>query len=617
MILDYLRLAFGTALVFLPGLLIARALGQRTTSAMLAWALAAQFVSWAVVFTVHGSIVLQLVLLLVLTAASFAVRIRHKRRDVPQRAQGLVLGGGVLLGIALWHVEGPVTGDGLFHEGRVRKLVDLGNLHLRTLDELAKGGLHPGYAFPLWHGLLADIAKLSGLDPEIVIRHESSLLVPIACVVAWESGVALFGSVAGGLSVLAASLGLYCFAGGHGGAYTSLALPATAGRQLLVPAAIALFFGFASTGRRTDLAALAAVLGSLALVHSSYALFLLVPLGAYAVVRWPEWRRSLVGLVVGYLPVALVLLWLRPLVDETLSHNPSKSTVQNSLEHYGGEIVGSPHHFHLSSAIYTRAGAVAVAALFLVPLAGFAARKRWGALVLGGTIAVLALTLIPLFFVHFSDAVSISQARRVAGFIPFPFAFAGGLAIVSRSIFVTPLALVAGIVLQWRFPGDFAYGLDHGGPGIVAWWALVGGVVALVAGLVWARPRRLERYGRGAAAAWLFVLPVAVHGFLHWSPAVKTDPHALSPSLLRELQRVPARAVIIGPLQTSYELVARAPVYVVAAPPTHVAATRANNPYVRRRQVDAWLAGRAPLVPRMYGATWAVNRRGRLYPLQR
>ena len=53
--IDYLRLAFATLVVLLPGRLVARSLGQRTTSASLAWALAVLFVSWALVFIVHGT----------------------------------------------------------------------------------------------------------------------------------------------------------------------------------------------------------------------------------------------------------------------------------------------------------------------------------------------------------------------------------------------------------------------------------------------------------------------------------------------------------------------------------------------------------------------------------
>src|SRR5581483_5009345 len=197
-----------------------------------------------------------------------------------------------------------------------------------------------------------------------------SLLVPLACLVAWEAGVALFGTVAGGLSVVAASVGLYCFAAGHGGSYVSLALPATAARQLLVPAGVALFFAFAASGRAADAAALAALFGALGLVHPTYALFALVPLGAYAVVRLPEWRRSAVALAAAAVPVLAAYVWLRPLVDETLSHNPTPTARAASLQQYAGElVVSTPHSYRLAAEVVGRAGPVAVAALALVPLA--------------------------------------------------------------------------------------------------------------------------------------------------------------------------------------------------------------------------------------------------------
>ena len=148
----------------------------------------------------------------------------------------------------------------------MRKLVALGNLHLRTVDEFKDGGLHPGYAFPLWHGFLALVAWVSHLDPGTVVRHEPSLLAPLACVLAWESGVALFGSAWAGASVLFASLAIFCFGPGHGGSFATLALPATAARQLLVPAALVLFFGWVETRSRAALAGTAAMFGALALV---------------------------------------------------------------------------------------------------------------------------------------------------------------------------------------------------------------------------------------------------------------------------------------------------------------------------------------------------------------
>ena len=618
MIGEYFRLVFGTVLVLLPGRLVARSLGQKSTSLTLAWAFASLFVAWTVVFVVHGTIWLAAGILAAIGAGALAVGKRGPApavvtvegwtiRSRPVFGHGAVFLGGILLGLLLWQVAGVVTGDGLFHLARVIKLVDLGNLHLRTVDEFKDGGLHPGYAFPLWHGFLALVAKLSGASPRVVVNHEASVLAPLACAVAWEAGVAVFRSAGAGFSVLFGSLALYCFAAGHGGAFVSLALPATSSRQLLVPAAYALFFTYAESGRRADLAAVVAVFGSLALVHPTYALFALLPLGAYSVVRWPEWRRSAQALAAALVPTGLVVLWLRPLVDETLSHDPSAADKATALQKYGGElVVSSLHSYRLAAEVLGRTGAVAVAALVLVPVAGLAARRRWGAFVLGGSVAVLALMLVPALFTHFADAVSLSQARRAAGFLPFAFAFAGGLALLARTALIVPAALAAGIVLEDRWPGDFAYGLRSGGPAFVTWFALVGGAGALVAGLLWARDRPKERFGVGAVAAAFFVLPVAVHGFARWSPLNPTDKTALSPALLRELQAVPARSVIIADPATSYELLAAAPVYVVAAPVPHVADTKANNPVQRVKDVELWLKTGDPAIPRRYGATWEV-----------
>ena len=149
---------------------------------------------------------------------------------------------------------------------------------------------------------------------------------------------------------------------------------------------------------------------------------------------------------------------------------------------------------------------------------------------------------MPTLFVHFSNLVSLSQSRRAAGFVPYSFAFAGGLALLARSWLLAPAALAAGIVLEREWPGDFGYGLSGSGPRVVTWIAFIGGAAALVLGAVFFRRRTVrERHGVAAVAAALFVLPVAVHGFRHWTPQVTSDPHALSPALLRELKRVPAR----------------------------------------------------------------------------
>ena len=611
--MDYLRLLLATFVVLLPGALIARALGQRLVSAAFAWGLAAIFVAWAAVFLFHRSIHLALVVLLLIAVVALAARrFTHEpssRSELGSRVTGWIWLGGFVLGLLLWPVEGIVSGDGLFHEARVRKLIDLTSLHLRSVDEFKDGGLHPGYAFPLWHGFLALVSWISGLDPQTVLRHEPSVLAPIACVVAWEAGVAVFGSRMAGVSVLAAQLALFAFAPGHGGSYATLALPGTAARQLIAPAAIALFF----TGNRLGVAA---AFGALTLVHPTYTLFLVIPLLAYVAIRAPEWRENLQLLAAALVPTGLVLLWLRPIANETLSRNPHGSALANGLQQYKSQlVVTNEHHYRLAAEVIGRSGVIAVAALLTLPVTALAIRRRWAAYALGGSVLVLALMLVPWLFVHFSDAVSLSQSRRAAGFAPLPFALAGAAAILMRRWSLVPLALVAGIVLQRLWPGDFDYGLRHGGPGWATWLALLGGAAALVAALI-LRPRPpVERHVLGAAAVALLALPVVVHGLAHWSARTKTDPFALSPRLVHNLRtRVPKGAIVLAPLQTSYRVVAVAPLYVVGLPVEHVANTKANQPYVRRKAVLHWVATNDPAVARRYGATWAI-RRGRLYRL--
>ena len=143
---------------------------------------------------------------------------------------------------------------------------------------------------------------------------------------------------------------------------------------------------------------------------------------------------------------------------------------------------------------------------------------------------------------HFSDAVSLSQSRRAAGFVPFAFAFAGGLALLSRSVAVLPLALVAGIVLEQRWPGDFAYGLGDGGPAAVTWFALrrrrPG---ARASGCVFADAADSERHGRARARGR--ALRAAGRGARLRGTgrrSHRSTAKALPPALLRELRSVPA-----------------------------------------------------------------------------
>ena len=113
---------------------------------------------------------------------------------------------------------------------------------------------------------------------------------------------------------------------GHGGAYTALALPATASRQLLVPAALALALAAMRKPSPGLLASAGLASLVLAVVHPTYAIFLWIPFGGFLAVRW-AWRReqmrsgalALAALVV---PAGLFLVWLVPVVRSTASVSP-------------------------------------------------------------------------------------------------------------------------------------------------------------------------------------------------------------------------------------------------------------------------------------------------------
>jgi hypothetical protein len=242
---------------------------------------------------------------------------------------------------------------------------------------------------------------------------------------------------------------------------------------------------------------------------------------------------------------------------------------------------------------------------------------------------VLAVELWPLVFPHFSNLVSLSQSRRLSGFIPFSVALAGGAAIVAR--FSRTLALVGGLAvgiwLQVAFAGDFGLRASRTAPAIVVWIALYGGIAALIAGalLTWRRygdpppPGSRPRGGIAALAVFFLVLPVAVHGFSNWTPEVKHDRDALTPGLIHFLRHdVAPRSVLFSDLATSYRATGFAPVYVVAVPPTHAANTRPNELAKRRRAVLRFFTHPSLEEPQAWRAQWLVlPRSGPVHAIER
>lgn len=625
----WVRLAAATLVVLLPGLLVARCLGQRSAAA--AFAASVTLVGAGLALTVALGASLDVTLAFVLAAGAIGLVWSLLGRELEgvslpgavRLVRSVVAVAGVGLGVGIWFVQGAFTGDVFFHLGRIRKLETLHSLSLHAVGEFRHSGLHPGYAFPMWHAWLALVSRLAGVDPTSVAAHEASILVPVALVLVFEMGWAIFRSIGLAVAVVLAQLAFKVFAPGHGGVYPFLWEPGTVATQLLVPAAVAFFFYFVRKPTWPTGLMLAATSGSLALVHPTYALFVAIPLGAFVIARTlltrgRDFRTGILAFAVFGLPMALAFLWLEPVVEQTIPVSPGPAQLAQNLHHYRSDLVfHSLARYNLAPARIDRNGAVTIVALLLVPLALLARRRRWAALVLGGTVAVLGIELWPLVFPHFSNAVSLSQSRRLSGFIPFAVALAGGAAIVAR--FSRTLAIVGGLAcgiwLQVAFAGNFGLRAPRTEPAIVVWIALYGGIAALVAGalLAWRRygdpppPGSRPRGATAALAVSFLVLPVAVHGFSDWTPQVKHDRDALTPGLIHFLQRdVAPRSVIFSDLGTSYRATAYAPVYVVAVPPTHAANTRPNELAKRRRAVLRFFTHPSLEEPQAWGAQWLV-----------
>jgi hypothetical protein len=573
------RLAIAAALILLlPGALVVARLGVpaavgTAVAAAFAWSVIILFVALAVTFLMDGSLALTLALV---AAVALLVALVPGRSTLgrPLRpdwiAAAAVGGGGALFAVAVWAAAGPLRGDALFHMARTRKLAELPALEsLRTLSEFPDGGVHPGYAVPLWHGVLALVGRLAGVDVTDVVLYLSAVLTPLALILAYAAGSALFGSWGGGVATAAAQAGVIELAGEHVTSFKLLSLPVAASVLLFVPALLALVFCFVAVGDRKMLLSIGAAALALAVVHPTYAVFVALPLGGFLVVRAMVARASAdfgrIGLALATLIVSssAYLLWLLPVATDVASYTPGERRRAHELAHYADRLDFFGDGFRLDPRLLATGGIAVTVALLSIPLAVFAWRSRWAAYVLGGALPVLAVALVPALFSRLADVVSLSQALRIRHFLPLPFAMAGG-------------------------------------------------AMLLAAALAWAAARaslgRRPSAEIAAAAALVLVLPIiAVRAATVERPA-RPD---LLPAGLAEAVRTRAepRELVVSDPVTSYRLVAYAPVTILAGPLAHVAQTPSDRPYDRLREVDRFLAAEAMERRRLlsaYGAAWLL-----------
>jgi hypothetical protein len=580
------RVAVAALLVLLlPGGLVVARLGGpagvgAALSAALAWSLAILFVALVGTFIVAGSLMLTVVLVAVVTLATALLPgrfgfARPLRAD--WAAAGAVACGGALLAVPVWVSAGPLRGDALFHVARARKLAELPALDsLRALSEFPDGGVHPGYALPLWQGAIALVGRLAGVDVADVPLHLSAALVPLALLLAYAAGSALFGGWAGGIATAIGQAGVIHLTGADATSFRLISFPVAASLLLIVPALLALVFSFLASGERRVLLSVGAAALALAVVHPTYVLFVALPLCGFLVASAVFARGSgearRIALAVGVLAASAAgyLLWLFPLARDVATYTPGERRRTQELFYYADRLDFSGSSFRLDPGLLTDGGTVVVAALLAIPIAALAWRSRWATYVLGGSLPVLAVALIPDFFSRAADFVSLSQALRIRHLLPLPYALAGAAIILAEAL--ASLARKLG------------------------------------------RCRPLSAEALAVAFTLALILPIVSLRAASAEPPAATDP--LPAGLVAAVRsRTEPRELVISDPITSYRLAAYAPVTILAAPLAHVAQTSADRPYARLRELDRLLlahgAERARLL-HAYAARWLIVDRHRI-----
>ena len=263
-----------------------------------------------------------------------------------------------------------------------------------------------------------------------VLLYLPAILVPLALLLAYAAGNAVFRSLYGGVALAAVQVANFGLARREDnlagtGFFETTTQPQAASHLLLVPAIVALAFAFLRDGGGIALLCLGAASMGLTLVHPSYTPFVAMLLLGFLLARlvlvrtWePLLTRATIALGAITAPLVLFLVLFYPVIRSSSSVTPSTSLRDHELANYGSFVTKLGPWFGMSPEAIARAGPVVVAGLIAIPLAAFAARRLWAALVLGGSVAVLVAVLVPPLFTILADVFSLSQARRLPEFLP-------------------------------------------------------------------------------------------------------------------------------------------------------------------------------------------------------
>lgn len=626
-----LQLAAATvgALV-LPGAVILRVLGWPSSSAAAVpicavWSITALAPGFVLMLAVDGGLVVCVGWLLAVVGAGLLAG-RGKPVELNLRVSGALLwsvGGLLLLSMLLWFESHATIGDAIEHIARVRKITELDPP--RSLEALGllppDTGLHPGYGFPLWHAEAAVVTWLTGAEEMDVFEYWPTVLVVFVVAAVYRAGSAMFGSRAAGLAVVLGYLALYAFPKEGVGYFSQLSYPGYISIFLLWPVVVERTFTYLREGGREPLLTAAAASFVVSAIHPSYVPFMILLTGAFLLARAITARHrgdlrrlaAMLAAVTG--PFLLFLLWLFPVADS------ASATVAGGRLHFSTLLNTNGDLVSLKPEFVTRGGAATVAGLLLVPVLGLAARTRAAAFVVAGTVTIVLILIVPWLFEPLAGVMSVSQARRLVFYLPLAFALAGGALLLARfRLFAVAGALGVGMLFEFLWPGDFEYQLTDPGPGWVAWFAALGGLIAV--GVAVAKGVRVDLGGAWALPiVAAFVLPVALAGLheVRTAPA-QPDGYQFDERLLSTVEKQIGREdVVLADLRTAFRLTAGAPVYVVAVNKGHGGDTVPNRHDERRADVERFFgeplaAEDAWSIVRKWDADWILARTKAAHP---
>ena len=246
----------------------------------------------------------------------------------------------------------------------------------------------------------------------------------------------------------------------------------------------------------------------------------------------------------------------------------------------------------------------------LVPLAALACRRRWAAFVLGGSVAVLALMLVPpLFTTSPTPSRSRSRAAPPAS-CPFAVRVRGRAAVLARllaragsSRSRSPRASRSSSRTRATSATRSTRAARRSRPGSPRSAARP----ALVAAAVRADEGGGATRGPHRAGGVLFVLPVAISRLRALERAAEPQVDAHAGPRLGAARARPARSRrLLATTRRATGSPRRSPSTSQRVAPGHVADTKENHPYARRDDANRFLATGDLSIPRRYGARWIV-----------